>query len=314
MKRLLVYLLGVVIVVVVADVIAGYASKRYLRTHRLPGDCASVDYTIKDADQDVIILGNSVMLNSLMPSVLDDTLGMTVYNAASNGQQMAFFHSLLDCMLMRHKPKVVILGLYGGLLYHDGVGPRYNLLSPYYGMGYHRVDSCLESVSPYQKYFLKSSFYRFNSIWWRMLLYHIVTPNTPGENGFIAKPAPPFPPELMVPTDTLPGNESQMEELRRFAERCRREGIQLIALFPPRYYLPAASTLVSDKVREMGREIGFDVIDDTSDAWFLEHPELFYDNVHLNGDGAMAYSRRVAPRLRSLIRGEQRPDTVKAAE
>ena len=129
MKRLLVYLFGVVIVVVVADLFAGYASKRYLQTHRLPGDCASVDYTIKDADQDVIILGNSVMLNSLMPSVLDDSLGMTVYNAASNGQQMAFFHSLFDCLLMRHRPKVVILGLYGGLMDHDGVGPRFNLLS-----------------------------------------------------------------------------------------------------------------------------------------------------------------------------------------
>lgn len=145
-----------------------------------------------------------------------------------------------------------------------------------------------------------------------MLLYHIVTPNTPGENGFIAKPSPPFPPELMEATDTLPGNESQMEELRRLAQRCRREGIRLIALFPPRYYLPANVTPVSDRVREMGREIGFDVIDDTSDPWFLEHPELFYDNVHLNGKGASAYSRRVAPRLRRIIRGGEQPDTANA--
>lgn len=301
MKKLLVYIAGVVLLVAVADIAAGSWSKRYLRHHRLPGDCASIDYTIKDADQDVIILGNSVTLNSLMPSVLADSLGMTVYNAASNGQQLAFFHTMLDCLLTHHKPKAVVLGLYGSLFYTDGIGDRYNILSPYYGMGYHTVDSCLESASPQERLFLKSTFYRFNSIWWRILLYHIVTPNIPGENGFIAKPRPPFEPTLSPNTDTLPPLPSQMAELRSIVDRCHREGIRLVVVFPPRYYSPAPKLPVSDSVRQLGRERGFAVIDDTADPLFLSRPDLFYDNVHLNGAGAEVYSRRIAPLLRGLL-------------
>lgn len=301
MKRLILFIGISLLVVIALDFAAGRATKSYLRTHRLPGDCASIDYAIKDLDEEVVILGNSVALNSLMPSILMDSLSMSVYNAASNGQEIDFFHSILDCILRHHKPHTVIMGLRYDVFTTTGVGARYGILAPYYDMGYEIVDSCLREGAGKADVMLNSTFFRFNKIWLRILLYHFVVPNEQGENGFIAKPLPPVAPTLLEAGSSHAINPQRVATLEKIVALCREAGIRLVLVFPPLYYDTSASTS-ADSVGTICNRLDLTVIDDTSDPYFLKHPELFYDNAHLNKDGAEIYSRTKASQLKKIIK------------
>lgn len=301
MKKLLIYIIAVLATVCVLDFGAGLLLSKYLRTHQLPGDCAAIDYTIKSSDEDVVIVGNSVILNSLMPEVLQDSLGVSVYNSASNGQQLAFFYSILDCILSRYTPEAVILGLREDLFSARGIGDRYSILSPYYEMGYEVIDSCLNSTSSYAPYFMKSTFYRYNMIWWRILLYHFITPNEQGANGFIAKPIPPIFPTLLPMGDSGEPEEECIRLLDKIVRRCNDAGVKLVAIYPPLLYEPKEEVHQS-VIKEMLLRKGVAVIDDSSNPYYLKHPELFYDNTHLNKDGALIYSREKASALKDILK------------
>lgn len=302
MKKLIIYLVSVLALVVLIDVVLGIGLDSYIRTHRLPGDSESIDYTLKDLDEEVVILGNSVVLNSLMPDVLTDSLGLSVYNSASNGQELNFFKTLLDAMVGRgHRPKVVVLGLRDNLFTTEGIGSRYSILTPYYGMGYAEIDSTLNSVSPYEKYFNRSTLYRYNTIWWRLLLYQFISPNEKGENGFIAKPIPPYPPKKGSADMISEPRPERLAQLKDIIETCRREKIQLVGIFPPIYTDRSADTKITAEVKRQFAEAGFPILDNQADAFFLAHPEYFFDETHLNKDGALIYSRETASKLKHLM-------------
>ena len=237
MRKLLTYIFGVVVLVVVADLLLGVASDYYMSHAQLPGDYRSVDYVVRESRDDVLILGSSVALNSLIPTLLEDSLHTTCYNGAANGQQLPFYLTLLDCVLRRHTPHMIILGLTPDACQYTGLGDRYNLLVPYYDRGFHYVDSCMESGGTIERLKLRSHLLRYNTIWWRILLYHFVTPDNPGEKGFVAKPLPPNAPEMI----TLEQNDTMSAERRgqlaQLLDVCRQRHIELVVYFPPQYQL-----------------------------------------------------------------------------
>ncbi len=302
MKKLLGFIFACAMLVSLTDLAFGAFSKCYVSNKPLPGDYESVDYLIKRGTDDVFILGSSIALNSLMPSVLEDSIGVTCFNGAANGQTLPFFESMMECVLKRHKPKMFILGLSPREFAGSGVGGRYNFLIPYYGNGYSMIDSCLEARDKYEPYLLKSSLYRYNTIWWRILLYHFITPGEPGEKGFVAKGIPYVFPTLykMEASDSI--TEQRKREFLSMAERCRQNGVRLVVYFPPQYYLTDRKSATIRFVEKYCGEHGILFYDDSDDEDFLNHKEWFYDNVHLNKDGAVVYSRMFTGRLRSDVR------------
>lgn len=301
MKKFLIFLFGVIVLVVGLDYLAGKAVDSYVLSHRLPGDSYSIDYTLKDLNTDVVIIGNSHVLNSLMPSVLSDTLGLSVYNSASNGQQIPFFHTIQQCILKRYSPKAIILGVNEDVFMLKGIGDRYNILAPYYGLGFPMIDSCLTSQSKIDKLMHKSSFYRFNTIWWRILLYHIVNKGHEPD-GFIAMPQPPFPPKLNVVTQETLYVAETMAEFDRMLSECSAKNVKVIVIMPPIYVIDRTNHTITKKVEEIVRR--YDnamLINDASNKLFLSHPEYFFDDSHLNAEGALIYSKMKAPEIKEFL-------------
>ncbi len=290
MRKLLTYIFGVVVLVVVADLLLGVASDYYMSHAQLPGDYRSVDYVVRESRDDVLILGSSVALNSLIPTLLEDSLHTTCYNGAANGQQLPFYLTLLDCVLRRHTPHMIILGLTPDACQYTGLGDRYNLLAPYYDRGFHYVDSCMETGGTIERLKLRSHLLRYNTIWWRILLYHFVTPDNPGEKGFVAKPLPPNAPEMI----TLEQNDTMSAERRgqlaQLLDVCRQRHIELVVYFPPQYQRLVGTNACRDTTIAMCQRAGAICLDHSQDSTFMAHPEWFYDNLHLNGEGAAVYT------------------------
>ncbi len=298
MRKAAKFLLGVVMLVVLADVLFGVATRYYLSHYRLPGDYRSIDYVVRDAREQVMILGSSVALNSLMPGVVEDSLGLTCYNGAANGQQFPYYQTMADILFKRYTPRMIVLGITPDVCSSPGIGDRYNILMPYYKTGNAFLDSCMESTIDYAPLLYRSSLIRYNTIWWRILLYHFVSADDSRQKGFVAKDVPLSLPELTETRLDLPMVDERREQLLQLFESCRDRGVELVIYFPPLYTRITGSNRCTRSLEALCRDHGVRFIDDSQDAAFLEHPEWFHDNFHLNGNGARVYSRQFAGKLK----------------
>ncbi len=293
------FVLSCIVIVVLADILFGAFCNWYVRNKPLPGDYENVDYLIKRSNDDVIILGSSIALNSLMPTIIEDSLHLTCFDGGANGQSFVFYESMMECIMARHKPKMFVLGLRPEELTGTGVGGRYNFLVPYYEKGYTMIDSCLRARDKYEPILLHSNLYRYNTIWWRILLYHFITPGEPGEKGFVAKGIPSVFPTLYEKEARGEISEERREEFVSMAERCQREGVQLVVYFPPVYYQYSGITPTIRFVEEYCKEHNIPCFNDSQNEEFLHNKEWFYDNVHLNKNGAVIYSNMFVKELKN---------------
>lgn len=286
-------------IVAVIDILMGVGSKYYVKNYTLPGDYQPIDYVIKHTNEDIILLGSSVVLNSVMPTVIEDSLNMTCYNGGGNGQNLIFCRTMLDCILKRYIPKMIVLGLRPNDLASPGLG-RYNLLVPYYHIGFEIVDSCLESKNSYEKYLMASNLYRYNTIWFRILLYHFITPDTRGEKGYVAKQNPLYPPEMTTTKGSRHIDENRLRDFMYLVNTCKENGIDMVVYFPPTYTKYEGQSVSVNKVRAICSENNIPCFYDAEDSEFLQHKEWFFDNVHLAKDGGLIYSQRLAHRLKTI--------------
>lgn len=84
----------------------------------------------------------------------------------------------------------------------------------------------------------------------------------------------------------------KLEYLKAIITQLRSNNVELVVVFPPYYRkLRHEGNPYSKRViTELCRENGIRVIDDNQMEYFFDRPELFYDNMHLNGDGARIFT------------------------
>ena len=300
MKRIIVFLFTIVIIIVTLDCVFGFAIKRYTAAHGLKGDYQPISYALDSCHEQVIILGSSVVLNSLMPAVIEDTLGCTCYNAGANGQTLQYFHTVLNAIFKRYTPKLVILGLKLNDLATDD-SERYYALVPFYKTGFQDIDSTLESKRKGEYLFLKSNFYRYNTIWFRILLYNFFQSDERGEGGFIPKPKPSSPPIKSISEGDTAIAASKLALFEDIIKQCELKGVKLVVFTPPAYVHFTSQPKAIARTHEICLENDVPYYYDVEDSVFQSHQEWFFDRVHLTAEGALVYSRLFATRLKAEI-------------
>lgn len=300
MKKFLIWISVVIITVVIVDFSLGYFFKSYLSTHTLPGDYESVEKVLRHNDSDILVLGSSVALNSINTKALEDSLGLKSYSGGGNGQAFPFYLTILKGAIASHPPKTVVLCIQPSALTDEGVGVRYNFLAPYYGAGIADIDKNLNGVKKHNAIFMKSSLYKLNTIWFRILLYHFITPDIRGENGHIAKPLPPVFPTKQ-PGEIKPFSNERLTQFKEFVDLCKENDIELIVLFSPLYNNfdnLTDSNYAVGQTASLAAESGFEMYNDIALEPFASSPELFYDNAHINFNGTKIYTDTLINRLR----------------
>ncbi len=140
MKKLLLWLGVVIGALILTDICFGIAAKHYISNRPLRGDYRNTEHLIKDSVEEFIVLGSSVALNSIDTKRISDSLGITSFNGASNGQTFPYYLTLMEILAKKPEVKTVILGMKEESLCEEGLGSRYNFLIPYYKMGYEGID------------------------------------------------------------------------------------------------------------------------------------------------------------------------------
>ena len=299
MKKFLSFFIAIIALLIVIDFLFGYTAKSYIKTFGLRGDYQPIEYVIKKCEDDILFIGSSVVINSLIPSVLEDSLGISCYNAGANAQKIQYFHTILSCVLQRYTPKMIILGLRPDELSADDMG-RYHLLVPYYNTGYNEIDSVLESKNRLEKYLLKSNLYRYNTMWFRIILYHFMGGRNDNNKGFSGHEKPILPPHMTYSMVIQDISETKVKILKDIINKCKQRGIKVVVYSPPMYTKFKKKTGTIKILEHICKDNRIPYYCDTQNSLFLGHPEWFYDYLHLNKYGSLEYSKLFASRLKHM--------------
>ena len=303
-KRFFLYLASVAAIVAATDMLSGLVLSRYVSKHNLPGDYMKINHMLRSGQEDILILGSSVGMNSFIPSEFETKFGLSCFNAGANDQNMEFHEVMLSAFLKRHKPKMVVLALRPHDILSKSRG-RFGMLRIFYRCGYPLIDRFLEEGGAWEKFCLNSALYRFNTFGWRLLLYYLKSKNELADGGFVAKPvvAPPAYTKIseLSAGDPLPPPEvGKLASFDSIAAMCRSAGARLAVVLTPYHFdygeTRPAGAAVFEKIC---RERGIEFYDDTCNPKFSPRGELFFDNFHLNKDGATLYTADFLERLSS---------------
>ncbi len=256
---------------------------------------------INDVNADVLLMGTSRCNRHYVPSIISDSIGMSVYNGGIDASDNIYAHyTLLNLILQRYKPKVICLEVST----NDFTNPQdpfstVSFFAPYFGNN-EQSDSIFHLAGLYWQYKLFHLF-RFNAKATSNIAGLYVTPQDVGKDGYVPSPQPTHLIEGKPALAEVIGNVDNQKILfiQRFIDICKKNQIKLIFMISPAY--TTINKRHYNKLKEVAEKNGTPLLDYHTMGVFLDHPDYFEDSVHLWGKGATEYSKIFASQLKTLL-------------
>lgn len=287
-----------VVLLVVADQLCGMGFKLLNKT---AGDkFAREEYMRHDMKADVVLLGSSRCTHHYMPSVLQDSLGMTVYNCGQRGNGIVYEYGRLQTIYVRYTPKIVIVDFIQGYDLDINDNNRYlDFLKVDYGTNA-SVDSIFRVCDPLSPMKMCLQSYKYNSTLCDLLLNSILRNRGRfSKDGFM-----PLTGEIEVVepkrTESKPFevDSIKLEYIRKMA-REKKAGSRMIFILSPSYSYPNRQFVAI--IENVAREYGVEFMNYSEDKRFLGNGKLFSDGAHLNAKGAEEFSKILAGELKKTF-------------
>ena len=253
--------------------------------------------TMEQSTSEILIFGSSRAENQYNPAILSDSLGMTCYNAGYAGQSVFYHKALLEVIVERYIPRLVIIDIKTYEL--DKIQPDYDRLSalnPY--VKRHPVIRETISLRKHEKIKHLSSIYPFNSMFTRIIMGHTrIKTKDSNENGFS--------PIEGVWSDSMkkrtfnndkPLDENKINAFNRILSICKENDINLVAVISPSFENQINTTSSIDYMIEKCKQQNIPVINFTNSADFRDN-RLFHDISHLNATGADIFTSKLAGKI-----------------
>lgn len=251
-------------------------------------------------DADVVLMGASRCHHHYVPSILADTLGMSVYNAGVGGSNNIFAHYVVLChILHHHTPRVVCLELMT-TDYVPQEAPFHPLafFAPLFG-SCAEADSVYRLAGTYWRY-QASHLYRYNAKAASNIIGLAMNRQAKADRGYMPLPEPASHPREPELEESVMGCDSlKVEYLHRFIRCCRQRNISLVFMVSPKFTVAPVGHY--QLLKDVARENGVPFLDYHSKRLYHDHPEYFRDATHLWDEGARIYTTRFAGELRRVI-------------
>ncbi len=295
MKRFLYIFIVVVLLFTVFDSILGIIYNN--RLSKIESDKYKEYFILMKAESpDVLILGASNASHFFNSNILRDSLGLSVYNAAQDGQGILYNKVVFDAVLKREKPKIVVLGLYYALLngsFDDSV-LQYSYL---YGKSQEMTSAIEEVIQPWEKVKYLSSAYCFNSNFMWILSINGDDKAPDINAGYVPLPKG----DGIITLQRIPikfeWDKRSKNALIHILETCKQNDIQCIACLTPQYRVNL-NMYFNEEIKKYAEQYGALYIDYINDEFFNKHPELFKDEMHLCAKGADIFTSDFVGRIK----------------
>jgi len=252
-------------------------------------------YAIEKTKEDLLIFGSSTAIHNYDPTIFEKGLKMSAYNVGNDGRSVFYHYAVLQAVLKRYKPKIIIYDFEIREFSKDQESyDRISSLLPYYKKN-PEIRPIIELKSPYEKYKLLSNIYPYNS-----LIFTIGIGNTEfnkkrrGDiNGFV-----PLPNIWNHPIDTITFVNRELDSnkikiFESFVKDCANAKIELFVVCSPILIEPDYTSNSEMMGEKIAKKYNVNFMNYSKDSLFINNPKLFADIGHLNVEGAKIFSNIV---------------------
>lgn len=287
-------------IVAIIDITVGYAGD-YLVSHLKSGDVKRTNDLAMIDIHDVLILGSSRARHHYDTPFLSDTTGLDVYNAGYDGNGVILAYGLLEMILERYQPKLIIYDVEPSfdinVYAEDNNNKRYiSRLKPYYR--HKAIGNIIDDVSTEEWYKVHSGMMRYNMSILTMLTEGLRKSKEDFKGYSPMQGVYDREPELSVGKREL--DSLKLEYVEKLILLAKSEQIPLIVVASPRYGMSSSSSL--QPVMDICKLHNVEFCDYYAEGEFMNHKEWFKEPMHLNAKGATAFSERI---VESIIRAVQ---------
>lgn len=300
MKKYLLHILLFFVIVAAVDVSVG-AFGRYLQGHAKGGSTRQFDDLVMKDRHDVLILGSSRAHHHYDAPFLRDTLGVDVYNAGFDGNGVVLADGVLEMVLNRYKPQLVLFDIepdFDVNVYEkDNHHTRYiKNLKPYYREG--GVSEIIKDVSMDEWRKVQSGLIRYNTEILGMAVDNLINRGMDrrGFQSLSGKMEKDPEPKAPKKEELDPFKLAYVEKL---IVLCQSNDVPLVLVGSPKYGKTDSEAL--RPVKDIANKYEVPFLDYYADPSFMAHKEWFKEPMHLNSEGARVFSKLIAQDISELL-------------
>ena len=266
---------------------------RYYYFKQTSGFYYRTTYSLEETKADVLIFGSSKANHQFYPDIFEKRLNLSYYNVGRDGSSIFYHYSILQSVLKRYIPKIIILEMTREFEKKQISYDRISMLLPYYESN-PSVRPIIKLRSRFEKFKMISKIYPYNS-----LLFSIVSGNSEfnrSRNSDI-KGYVPLTREWTVPIQhfSVPFKDqidsTKIKIFESFIKACNNSGVKLYIVASPNYYIMDYVDRSNLIAMQIARKYGVQFFNYSNDSLFLATPSYFADNMHLNDKGAISFSK-----------------------
>ena len=263
-------------------------------------------YCLQESKDDIMILGSSRAAHHYVPQIFEDSLGMTCYNAGSDGMCIYYHYAILASRIHRGcAPKMVILEVMPSDVVVSG-GATFTLdaaldrLAPHYGE-IPAIDSLFALNGWKESLKLMSKTYRYNSKLVQTIKCNYIP--WPEDRGYEAldgvmeivdgKAA-----DVLEVAKNPVIEESKVIYLKKLIKLCDEKDIKLVLCYSP--YFGSTPNKGIQMIQEIARENNIRFLDYGQNESF-QKPVYFQDASHLNDTGAKEYTKEIITNINKVL-------------
>ncbi len=296
--------LSVILIVITLDFTFGKIMDWMLPQISNQGDIGKTYFALNDVETPVVIVGSSRASHHYVTQMIEDSLGMPAYNIGRDGCFYSYNCCVINSIMDRYKPKVIIWENGLEYLYEDSSDPLENLY-PYFGSNRNVTNTINEELPWTELVRIRSNFYKYNSESHRIIMRYL------SRNKFVDSTVqgylPLSPKELrqslvLAEEELISGGLSKTKVARfeSILSRIHDMGVKLVVVDSPKYKIRNHEDESTKEMRRLCQLYGATFIDNSQIPFFLEHPEFFNDYTHLNDEGARIYTKLFIKQIESL--------------
>ena len=269
------------------DFIYGNVMEKIDDKVNLKGGCK---YIFDKVDSELLVFGSSRAYRHYDTRVLSDSLQLSAYNCGQSAQSFIHNYVLLEELLKRYQPKMIIYDLNPKV---DFMGANHSVyissLRPY--INRESVKEVVFSVDPLEKYKNTFSLYRYNSICNSLILEYLGVIEHKSINGFVPTYRE-MKKQIKEDDVTMQVDSLSLYYANKFIKRVKQDpNVKLIFVISPRWY--GMDTSHVELAKELANNHHICLYDFSNNSSYVHNDSYFYDGTHMNAKGAELFTKEL---------------------
>ena len=299
MKKFLINIAIFFAIIAIVDFSLGKAFY-WLQSTKARGRTQTEYYICNELNADILVMGSSRASHHYLVQLITDSLGMTCFNGGQDGNGIVMQYGRWKMVSKHHLPKVIIYDIEPAFDLVVNDNSRYiDRLKPYTGDA--DVKEFVAGLYPLERYKVISQMYRYNYKFIEIASDCVRPSNAnsgyqPNYNHIrqelINK-------ERNFEKSTIGRiDEVKMSCLSNLIDEAQSKGVQVVLVSSPYWKGYNDSDLSAIKMLAEEKNVPFI---DYADSEIRNNSDWFADTMHLNDEGACAFSKDLCSKLTSFL-------------